>query len=263
MKDHAWLCLYLYLGLVTSVPVQERLVTSVPVQERLAAETGQDVVGGDQDKDSESIAIAGETEKVGTPALLEDDSMRDVDIIVDDQVSTLNTDISDEADEVVDPYVARCRAKANAAIKKLQVEEQLDGEVSSDSLYSAYGVHSEQLEQPLLVGAGKSLHYRVLLNTPHGRHLLLISLLEQLSMEMWTARCGGKLRVFLPSSLKSSDQPDPAPEACVLDNIVNNNRVLHRVEVMDKLDRLVPSEMYTKMFSWYDEKHRQVVNSLA
>ena len=70
-----------------------------------------------------------------------------------------------------------------------------------DPLFLEYGVHTEMLDQPLLVGKEKALHYSVLVNTPHGRHLLIVSLLEQLTEKSWINRCGGKLRIFLTESL--------------------------------------------------------------
>ena len=50
-----------------------------------------------------------------------------------------------------------------------------------DPLYLEYGVHSEGLYQPLLVGEEKALHYGILVSTPHGRHLLQVSLLDPAS----------------------------------------------------------------------------------
>eukprot|EP00092_Neocalanus_flemingeri_P108984 GFUD01140010.1.p1 GENE.GFUD01140010.1~~GFUD01140010.1.p1 ORF type:complete len:865 (+),score=172.38 GFUD01140010.1:385-2595(+) len=134
---------------------------------------------------------------------------------------------------------------------------------SDDSLYLDYGVYSEELEQPLLVGPEKALHYGVLVNTPHGRHLLMVSLLEQSSGDTWGSKCGGKLNMFLPVSLRSSYQPPPPLGACLLSNIVMKNRVIEREEVMEKLDGLVPQDLNDDIFSWFNETHRSVIHSLV
>merc|ERR1719508_193882 len=215
---------------------------------------------------------------------IEDDEVSSQpDIMEMEEVSSVFDDI-DEDDQVSsesiteDPivtYMARFEAKAKAAIAKLQPieNEGRSGKAASysnsswdmrdDSLYLDYGIHSEQLEQPLIVRNEKALHYRVLVNTPHGRHLLMISLLEQLGGDMWNSKCGGRLKIFLPETLRSPYQPDPPQDACLLDQIIINGRVVLREEVMDKFNLLVPQDMYDEMFSWYKEEHSTVINSLV
>merc|ERR1719466_142720 len=174
---------------------------------------------------------------------------------------------------MADPYMAGYEAKAMAAIAKLLPNEARSAKAASqfnsslgmhdDSLYMDYGIHSEQLEQPLMVVNEKALHYRVLVNTPHGRQLLMISLLERLGGDMWNSKCGGRLKIFLPETLRSPYQPDPPQDACLLDQIIINGRVVLREEVMYKFDLLVPQDMYDEMFSWYKEGHSTVINSLV
>jgi len=132
-----------------------------------------------------------------------------------------------------------------------------------DPLFLDYGVSTEVLDQPLLVGKDKKLHYRVLVNTPHGRHLLMVSLLEQLGATYWTSRCGGKLSIFLPDSLRNSNQPPPPPEACMLDNIVVHGEVMDREGVKENFDKIISAENDFEIFSWYDEAHRQALHELA
>ena len=115
----------------------------------------------------------------------------------------------------------------------------------------------------MLVGKDKELHYRVLVNTPHGRHLLLVSLLEQLGGNYWTSRCGGKLKIFLPESLRNPDQPPPPPDACMLDNIVVKGEVVDRSWVKEEFDKIVPAAEKFDIFSWFDEVHRQTIHKLA
>merc|ERR1719508_291308 len=215
---------------------------------------------------------------------IEDDEVSSQhDILEMEEVSSVFDDI-DEDDQVssesitetpIVTYMARFEAKAKAAIAKLQPieNEGRSGKAASysnsswdmrdDSLYLDYGIHSEQLEQPLIVRNEKALHYRVLVNTPHGRHLLMISLLEQLGGDMWNSKCEGRLKIFLPETLRSPYQPDPPQDACLLDQIIINGRVVLREEVMYKFDLLVPQDMYNEMFSWYKEEHSTVINSLV
>ena len=78
--------------------------------------------------------------------------------------------------------------------------------IDDDSLYTEYGVVSEWLEQPLeKEHTGPVLHYPALAATPHGRHLLLVSLLESQNRPLWAQRCGGRLQLFLPESLRPAD----------------------------------------------------------
>jgi len=155
----------------------------------------------------------------------------------------------------------------------LVVYESLERELSSDSdargppeddtLFRDYGVYTERLEQPLLVGKDKELHYKVLVNTPHGRHLLLVSLLEQLHADCWSSRCGGKLRMFLPDSLRNQNQPTPPRGACMLDNVVENGMVMDRDMIKEEFDKIVPKDINFEIFSWFSDSHRNVIHNLA
>ena len=132
-----------------------------------------------------------------------------------------------------------------------------------DPLFLKYGVQKEVLNQPLLVGRNKELHYSVLVNTPHGRHLLLVSLLEQLNTNYWSNRCGGKLKLFLPDALRNPRQPPPPHGACMLDNIVEDDKILDRDMVRKKFDKIVPVHVDFEDFSWFNEEHKHCIERVA
>merc|ERR1719431_1436635 len=90
-----------------------------------------------------------------------------------------------------------------------------------DQLYSEYGVVSERLEQPLENEyTGPMLLFPALAATPHGRHLLLVTLLEAQDKPLWAARCENKLSLYLPDSLRMEDQPPfPGPPALLLPDV--------------------------------------------
>jgi len=135
---------------------------------------------------------------------------------------------------------------------------------NTDSLYQKFGVYSEELEQPLLLGRNKNLECEVLFATPHGRHLLLISLLEHLELPCWIPRCEGKLRLYLPDSLKSSSQP-PRPTttgSCLLDDVKVDGVVQSRETVKKKLNNIVPENEDFRIFSWNKRNHRLAMERL-
>merc|ERR1719186_1069809 len=193
--------------------------------------------------------------------LAQDSFTMDLEDVTDD-------DESDEAADAV-PYIVRFKAKAEAAIDKLvPARESLstltfESTFDVDPLFLEYGVHSEMLEQPLMVGPEKILHYKVLVNTPNGRHLLMISLLEHPSGDIWNGKCMGKLKMFLPDKLKSPMQPPLPPDALLLEEIMSKGQAVLREEVMDKFNLLVPKDLKNEIFSWFKEDHRNAVNSLV
>jgi len=176
-------------------------------------------------------------------------------------------------DNIDDAYGVWFQSKVSAKAKNLLEKIGSTSEDTSrmaksydpvnDSLFRDYGVASEVLDQPLLVGKDKELHYRVLVNTPHGRHLLMVSLLEQLGAAYWTSRCGGRLSIFLPDSLRNPNQPTPPPGACMLENILVEGELVDRGWVKEKFDKIIPDAANFEIFSWFDEDHRQAVHELA
>jgi len=79
-----------------------------------------------------------------------------------------------------------------------------------------------------------SLDYNVLRATPHGRHLLFLSLLEDSERPSWKPRCKGRMRLFLPDSLKAADQPPTPKNVIVLRDIVSHGRLVSRKELLTK-----------------------------
>jgi len=83
-----------------------------------------------------------------------------------------------------------------------------------------------------------------LVNTPHGRHLLLVTLLEHTEDDIWQQKCRGKLKIFLPESLKSPRQPPPPLDACLLEDIMDRGRIVGRQEIMDKLRVIIQMDHF-------------------
>jgi len=173
-------------------------------------------------------------------------------------------------------FIDKVEAKAGEAISQMQAaaDEGREGrggksprpwqpDPDPDPLFLQYGVQSEVLDQPLLVGSNKELHYSVLVNTPHGRHLLLVSLLEQLNTNYWSNRCGGKLKLFLPNALRNPRQPPPPRGACRLENIVENDQILDRDMVKKKFDKIVPTHENFEDFSWFKNEHKHYIEAVA
>ena len=135
---------------------------------------------------------------------------------------------------------------------------------NSDKLFLKYGVHSELLDQPLLVGRNKTLYCEVLYATPHGRHLLLLSLLEHLDLPYWTPRCYGMLRLYLPESLMPEIQPQilDAAGSCQLKEIYVDGEPYTRVRIKDQFLKYVPENEDFSVFSWNKERHRQAISLL-
>jgi len=188
----------------------------------------------------------------------------------DEMIEDMITTYGDDGDSLLSSeFMGNVVAKAEEAITKLQVDDHDSRDAklltlqAPDHLFLEYGVKTEVLDQPLLVGKGKELHYSVLVNTPHGRHLLLVSLLEQLNKSYWSQRCGGKLKIFLPEVLRHPLQPPPPRGACMLDNILENGRVIDRNMVKEKFDKIVPVNEDFEVFSWFNLVHKSVIERLA
>jgi hypothetical protein len=177
------------------------------------------------------------------------------------------------------PAIAACFQDKGAAVTAaLQNTSTRTGyhhkDLASDPLYQEYGVVSEELGQRLEVQG--RLHYRVLTNTPHGRHLLMVTLLEELGRgrAAWEARCLGRLQLFLPPRLRPEGQPDDLPEgAIMLQDIFDpaqGNKTLTRNEVTRKFREIVPRELHKstnpsdlKLFVFYSRAHRSALSLLV
>jgi len=127
-----------------------------------------------------------------------------------------------------------------------------------------YGGDDElDVEQPLLLH-NDTLSYQVLRTSPHGRQLLLITLLEGFGVECWKPRCHGYLEMFLPSLLRSPHQPNPSPNACMLRNIEYNGKTWSRKDVLDVYNNIEASKVKRhSRYSRFRPDDVKSVNSLV
>jgi len=104
-----------------------------------------------------------------------------------------------------------------------------------------------------------------------GRHLLLVTLLEDPHLPIWQPRCFGRLSLFLPASLRAPEQPLEVPEgALLLGEVVEEGAVVTREQVVARFAALVPPELHRvadrlelATFSFYNSSHRAAVSGLA
>jgi len=181
--------------------------------------------------------------------------------------ASFHLDINEEisASRYVDGVITKATSfigRMNASNIREQGAKSAERLNMSDPLYLKYGIFAEALNQPLLVGEKRSLPCEVLTATPHGRHLMIISLLEHPGMPIWHPRSGGKLRIFLPDSLKSAEQPSLTEGACVMDDVSIDGVVQTRKMIKHQYLKFVPDEEDFTEFSWNKEKHRQSIRSL-
>ena len=154
-------------------------------------------------------------------------------------------------------------SSSNLTSLKIHDEKKTDADSIIDPLYLQHGVLTEVLNQPLLVGKNKNLYLDVLVATPHGRHLMLISLLEHPNKPIWTPRCRGKLQLLLPESLKSVLQPpQPNTYCCLLDHIYINSTIQTKEMLYQKFITHAPGDEDFSIFSWNKREHRNAINSL-
>merc|ERR1719414_1949597 len=143
------------------------------------------------------------------------------------------------------------------------IDDMIMTDESMEPLYQVYGVKAEKLEQPLEV-RGK-LRYEVLAATPHGRHLLILSLLERVNT-YWEPRVMGKIQLYLPPSLQSVSQPSPAPEEAIMLAEIQDSEAgghLTSAQVTHTFNTLVPLELWRQgtyeglaMYCPYNSTHR-------
>eukprot|EP00088_Acartia_fossae_P045477 TRINITY_DN489_c0_g1_i3.p1 TRINITY_DN489_c0_g1~~TRINITY_DN489_c0_g1_i3.p1 ORF type:complete len:1136 (-),score=158.66 TRINITY_DN489_c0_g1_i3:71-3478(-) len=108
------------------------------------------------------------------------------------------------------------------------------------------------------------LDYKVLRLTPHGRHLLLITLLEDLVHPLWLPRFKGRIMYYLPDSLKPVGQPNRPPKgAILLKDIVSHGRIVQRDEMLTRFRRRMPSVFrLDEDISRFNLTHGDAVGSL-
>ena len=111
-----------------------------------------------------------------------------------------------------------------------------------------------------------------LVGSERGRHLLLITLLEDSGTPAWGARCYGRLLLFLPASLRAPEQPLEVPRgALLLGEVVEKGRLVTREQVVARFNALVPPELHrlagnqseVATFSFYNRRHRAAVRVLV
>jgi len=119
------------------------------------------------------------------------------------------------------------------------------------------------VDQSLLL-PNDSLSYNVLSNTPHGRQLLLVTLLEGFDTDCWQPRCMGYIELYLPPSLKADNQPEPGPDACLLKDIVHKGRKWTRRDVLNIFNNIAASKVQkNQQYSRFKPSHVKSVNSVV
>jgi len=107
--------------------------------------------------------------------------------------------------------------------------------------------------------------YSNLSRSSEGRHLLLISLLENIKFPYWVPRCHGYLRLYLPPILASVNQPPLIDTAQVLPNITDMlGNLLTRKEVVAMLNNIEDFHLGPDTyFSRFNKTHIEVVKKIA
>merc|ERR1712142_1187735 len=119
------------------------------------------------------------------------------------------------------------------------------------------------VDQSLLL-PNDSLSYNVLSNTPHGRQLLLVTLLEGFDTDCWQPRCKGYLKLYLPPSLKADNQPEPGPDACLLHDVVHKGRKWTRRDVINIFNNISASKVQkNQQYSRFKQSDVKSVYSLV
>jgi len=127
-----------------------------------------------------------------------------------------------------------------------------------------YGLHDAlRVEEPLLQ-PNNTVSYEILRNSPHGRHLLLVTLLEGFSKDCWKPRCMGHLVYYLPESLKSPNQPSCPPHITSLKDIYVNGQLVTRKDILDAY-RHSPASVIApgKSYSRFKARDVAAVNAMA
>jgi len=110
-----------------------------------------------------------------------------------------------------------------------------------------------------------SLSYSNLSDSSKGRHLLLISLLENIQAPYWVPRCHGHLRLYLPPSLAPPDQPPLVSTAQVLPNITDTGgTLLDRKKVVALLGSVEEFHVWPDTrYSRFNKSHRAALHGLV
>eukprot|EP00092_Neocalanus_flemingeri_P025775 GFUD01027941.1.p1 GENE.GFUD01027941.1~~GFUD01027941.1.p1 ORF type:complete len:745 (-),score=133.69 GFUD01027941.1:49-2283(-) len=127
---------------------------------------------------------------------------------------------------------------------------------------SEFSLSSESFES-------SNLSYPHLSSSKYGRHLLLVSLLEELHQPFWFPRSDGSLKLFLPPSLAPADQPPPPPTSQVLrevetadGKIVTRDEIVSMMNVIDDF-KILPGEKFSRFKQYHMEVVKRFVNMLT
>jgi len=109
------------------------------------------------------------------------------------------------------------------------------------------------------------LNYKELSSNIQGRHLLLLSLLDEVHKPYWFPRSGGFIQLSLPPSLAPSDQPAPVASGQLLSEIrTDDGDEMTRKQVIQIFNEVEDFTMMTgTVFSRLKKTHTFVVKSLV
>jgi len=175
-----------------------------------------------------------------------------------------NEDLSD-----YDRFMSDCYNRKFASADKAYWSHQ-DEEKRTMRLYGGDDFNSSP-EYPLLQYDQRNnyttiipFQYHTLRATPHGRHLLMVTLLENMDADYWSDRCEGLVSLYLPDSLKSSYQPRVPRDACLLEEVRTNGDLWTRNDILAVYDNLVASSVRKdSYFSRFLIDHTRALKSLV
>jgi len=114
-----------------------------------------------------------------------------------------------------------------------------------------------------LLKKDNTLDYNVLRATPNGRHLLMVTLLEDIFNPLWLPRLKGRIAFYLPDSLKPPGQPKTGRGAMHLPNIISHGRIAQRDEMLSRFRGRMPSVFsLDEDMSRFNLTHAEAVASL-
>ena len=130
-------------------------------------------------------------------------------------------------------------------------------EAAADS-FKSENVESDKLSEGWL-------NYKELSSNIQGRHLLLLSLLDEVHKPYWFPRSGGFIQLSLPPSLAPIDQPAPVASGQLLSEIrTDEGEEMTRKQVIQMFNEVEDFTMMSgTVFSRLKKNHTLVVKSLV
>jgi len=146
---------------------------------------------------------------------------------------------------------------------KTRSEEFNNADEKQQELLESIDTIIPEITKPLL--ESDRLSYTNLSLSSHGRHLLLISLLEKVQSPFWVPRCSGLLQLFLPPNLAPPDQPPLGNTGQMLKDVTNQDgSLLERNQLIMMLNDIENVFIWPGThFSRFDKYHMAVVHRLA